>query len=488
MGRTYILYNSSTTQATPGQPDGSSILCLACHDGTIALGQILSGGKARGFGGPSLMPPHADLTTDLSDDHPISFEYTSALAMLDGQLKDPSEISQHVTLENGKVQCTTCHDPHDNTYTKFLVASRQNSDLCLSCHEPSDWAASVHNTSSATWSGTGVDPWGHIEEPFPTVAENACENCHDPHNAEGKIRLLKGAAEEDNCIDCHNGNTASTDIASQLNKMYKHDVMLYNQVHDPNEPVLQTTRHVECQDCHNPHAANATEASAPLSSGALYQVPGIDINGSAITTITNEYELCLRCHANDGAAVPVTKRTFAQYTIREEFNNSRTSFHPVAYVGKNTTDVPSLIAPYSVSSQIYCSDCHGSDGANAPAGPHGSSYPQILSAYYNRSEFPGGGGAYIDPATEYALCAKCHDVRNLSSSHSANEGHILQYTSCNTCHDPHASDQPYLLNYNPNVISPNTNGNTYIDTTIDNCNLTCHPPGSNKTIVHNESY
>ena len=38
----YKLYGSSTTQATIGQPDGSSILCLSCHDGTISLGNVMS--------------------------------------------------------------------------------------------------------------------------------------------------------------------------------------------------------------------------------------------------------------------------------------------------------------------------------------------------------------------------------------------------------------------------------------------------------------
>ena len=40
-GYTYTLYHSSTVQAVPGQPDGSSILCLSCHDGTTALGNVI---------------------------------------------------------------------------------------------------------------------------------------------------------------------------------------------------------------------------------------------------------------------------------------------------------------------------------------------------------------------------------------------------------------------------------------------------------------
>ncbi|MFQ5494707.1 MAG: hypothetical protein ACE5EX_04940, partial [Phycisphaerae bacterium] len=33
----YQIYQSSTLDASPGQPTGSSKLCLSCHDGTIAL-------------------------------------------------------------------------------------------------------------------------------------------------------------------------------------------------------------------------------------------------------------------------------------------------------------------------------------------------------------------------------------------------------------------------------------------------------------------
>ena len=56
-GFNYTLYGSSTTQANPGQPAGSSILCLSCHDGTIALGDVLSRSAPIGFaGGITTMP------------------------------------------------------------------------------------------------------------------------------------------------------------------------------------------------------------------------------------------------------------------------------------------------------------------------------------------------------------------------------------------------------------------------------------------------
>ncbi|HHW14550.1 MAG TPA: hypothetical protein GXX28_06420, partial [Firmicutes bacterium] len=37
----YTIYASSTIQGTTGQPNGSSKLCLACHDGAVALGAVV---------------------------------------------------------------------------------------------------------------------------------------------------------------------------------------------------------------------------------------------------------------------------------------------------------------------------------------------------------------------------------------------------------------------------------------------------------------
>src|SRR5512133_1751849 len=104
--------------ATVQQPRGPSRLCLSCHDGTIALG-LLAGNVVAD---PSLKslnaiamgadpPKNSNLGTDLSDDHPISFEYTPK-----PELQDPSALSAAgMKLDkNTFVECTTCHDPHNN--------------------------------------------------------------------------------------------------------------------------------------------------------------------------------------------------------------------------------------------------------------------------------------------------------------------------------------------------------------------------------------
>ena len=84
-GTYYQTYKSSTLVARVGQPSGSSRLCLSCHDGTIALAQTYN---SRNASTGSIFISSRDkgyLGTDLSDDHPISFVYNSALAIRPGR-------------------------------------------------------------------------------------------------------------------------------------------------------------------------------------------------------------------------------------------------------------------------------------------------------------------------------------------------------------------------------------------------------------------
>jgi len=461
-GATYTLYSSSTADASPGQPDGSSVLCLSCHDGTIALGSVLSRGSDISFsGGVTTMPAGTtNLTTDLSDDHPVSFTYNSSLAAADGELADPSSLGGGVSLENGSVQCTSCHDPHNNDLGDFLVDSNRNSALCLHCHEKDQWSSGSHSNSSASWNGTGADPWFHT--PYTTVSENGCENCHNPHNAEGGERLLNSSMEETNCLICHSGNVAGADIEAMLTRPYSHDVFAYAQVHDPNESAVVQVQHVECTDCHNPHAARTGTASAPVANGFLAGVRGVDTDGNGVYPIQFEYELCYRCHADSpDKPAGAVNRFIDQNNVRLEFEQTNPSYHPIEGPGRNS-NVRSLIAPLSESSVIYCTSCHASDGSGSPTGPHGSIYPHILKYQYETAD------GTQESFQSYELCYQCHDrneITNGSSKFAKNvhRRHIMQVrVACSICHDPHgisasqgnSVNHAHLINFDLSVVSP----------------------------------
>ncbi len=262
--QTYTPYTSSSLDANAiqgqlSQPGGSSKLCLSCHDGTLAIGNVnVLNGQANvaigmtGTGPGGTMAEGAGATTgftrslgaNLTNDHPISLDFTTALATRDGELR-PVNASQKYPASGavlgvrssgyrpllpleptgtggiGQLQCGTCHDPHvRETDTaqgnqKFLRGNRfqegtpgatysQASDIiCLACHDKNQasgvWAYSAHaNPLVATQTYTAA---AAAQRDFPSTATGsasnlpvwkaACLNCHDTHTVQGARRLLR---------------------------------------------------------------------------------------------------------------------------------------------------------------------------------------------------------------------------------------------------------------------------------------------------------
>lgn len=140
---TFTLYSSETLDARPEQPSASSKSCLSCHDGTVALNAF--GGNV---GSVFIDNGPANLGTDLSNDHPISFRYDTALALQDGDLFDPAATPvpalegasiRDGMLVNDYLECSSCHDVHRSkgdsmTAAKLLLVDNGGSALCLTCH------------------------------------------------------------------------------------------------------------------------------------------------------------------------------------------------------------------------------------------------------------------------------------------------------------------------------------------------------------------
>lgn len=131
----FTLYTGTTTgstfDATPGQPAGVSKLCLSCHDGTVALDSF------GGTTGSTNISGSALVGTDLSNDHPVSFLYDTALAGTDGGLHDPATTPAAANLLfAGNLECGSCHDVHNGAgISNLLVMSNAASALCLTCHD-----------------------------------------------------------------------------------------------------------------------------------------------------------------------------------------------------------------------------------------------------------------------------------------------------------------------------------------------------------------
>jgi len=148
----FAMYSSPTFDAVQdAQPTGSSKLCLSCHDGVTAIDSFGGNAGTIVMNGKKAVGRNADLT----DDHPISILYDTALSVTDPGLNDPAATSVTIgaggdmtrtdtvaalMTPNGKVQCSSCHDVHNNfvgpgtNNQPLLKVTKAGSQICLTCH------------------------------------------------------------------------------------------------------------------------------------------------------------------------------------------------------------------------------------------------------------------------------------------------------------------------------------------------------------------
>jgi DmsE family decaheme c-type cytochrome len=190
--------------------------CESCHGPTKEHAQ--SGGEERGglisFSGKAVAPvaarnavclschqttartlwkgsPHESRNVACTDCHSVMHPETER-----GSLKKPTVLEtcarchqqraaqqqrfSHMPLAQGKMECTSCHNPHGSPNDKLLLASSTNA-TCFTCHADK----------------RGPFLWEHAP-----VVEN-CANCHDPHGS-NKEKMLKEARPR-LCQQCHAG-------------------------------------------------------------------------------------------------------------------------------------------------------------------------------------------------------------------------------------------------------------------------------------------
>ncbi|MDX2119294.1 MAG: cytochrome c3 family protein [Planctomycetota bacterium] len=431
----YSIYTSRALNAKPGQPTGSSKLCLSCHDGTIALGSVLSRGTPiQMSGGVIAMPAGAsNLGTDLRDDHPISFAFDTTLAAKDVKLRSPATLPPEIKLDsNRELQCTTCHDAHNNAFGKFLVKRNTNSELCISCH-----------TMGTT------DITGHAN----------CSDCHQSHTAPSGPYLLKRRTISQTCNSCHDGtNPQALNVSADTHKAFAHD-------NDPAvDPATADNVSLQCANCHEPHTMTKGVGATPpqltgprrTAIGRLGKINGVNTSGSAVTVVSAEQEVCYKCHGDGNPLAASIPRRQPQTNMRLQFASNAISYHPVGTMGRSS-EVPSLKPGWSTSSTMACSDCHASD-TGTTSGIHGSTNAGLLVSRLVTTDRTS------ESATNYALCYRCHDRNSILGDKSFKEHkkHIVEErTPCTVCHDSHGiasttgtlTGNSRLINFDTRVVT-----------------------------------
>lgn len=108
--------------------DNASLMCLSCHDGVIAS-DIYSRAHSLAL---AEQVGTSRLGSQALRSHPLGIEYPAGRADY-----HPAEqvTSRGLPLPGGRIQCTTCHDPHNRgRHDGLLVISNRRSALCLACH------------------------------------------------------------------------------------------------------------------------------------------------------------------------------------------------------------------------------------------------------------------------------------------------------------------------------------------------------------------
>jgi predicted CXXCH cytochrome family protein len=473
----YTVYRSDSLKSEPGQPTGASKLCLSCHDGTIALGSVTSRNQVIHMsGGITTLPAgRTNLGTDLSDDHPISFRYDASLVSKNPKLAAPGSLPAALRLDhNQELQCTTCHDAHNNTHGSFLTMSNENAAMCRSCHTMA--------------SGGHAGGTSHSD----------CASCHQPHTAPSGPHLLTGQRVSLTCLSCHDGSRAGggANIAADLRKISVHET-------ESRPSFMQGpgsfSGHATCADCHEPHtmAPGSSLARGPEISPKMGTLQGVSASGAMLTRATWEYEVCFRCHGDQNTrSAPTISRQVTETNMRLMFGTGAISAHPIQAAGgaRPGGGSPSLRSPWTSASVLACTDCHGSDtsrraGGMGPDGLHGSNERPLLLARYETADFT------MESPSAYALCYTCHEREGPDGilqdrSFKYHRLHIVdQRTPCSVCHDSHgisgtkasASNHSSLINFDLSVVSPDpVTGRLEFrsrGTFSGTCALSCH--GSN---------
>lgn len=112
---------------TPSREEINSILdpvsleCISCHDGAVgkAMNVRLAGDATLTYAGRNM-------------DHPIGMNYREA-AQYSRKLHPVESLSPLIMLVDGKVGCSSCHNPYSHELT-MLAMGNKGSALCLQCH------------------------------------------------------------------------------------------------------------------------------------------------------------------------------------------------------------------------------------------------------------------------------------------------------------------------------------------------------------------
>jgi len=167
-----------------------------------------------------------------------------------------------------KMDCISCHNPHQSPYKFQLESGPSSARLCFTCHDEDDKME-----------------YKYLHGP---VGSEDCMACHNPHASNYKHLVREGPQEIQLCDSCHE------EIPKKIeNDAFKHGVI--------NKGL--------CSPCHAFHGSNLTKHWTHLFPDKFYNPYDPKL-----------YSLCFQCHEK-------TQAFYEQSTTLTNFRNGNRNLH-----------------------------------------------------------------------------------------------------------------------------------------------------------------
>ncbi|MEW6771330.1 MAG: cytochrome c3 family protein [Bacillota bacterium] len=421
----------------------TTMLCLACHDGTGSIYDVVNAVYA-GFGS----------TCGAVYFHPVKG--------IKDLLNNPAvgEI----------IECTYCHNPHGNTvngqvYPRLLRSFDgtnryyEGPEYCLACHGAVD-----HNFAGETdtyWENTLGDHRNSYAAHYLTAAPEllpasgtkvTCVMCHNKHAAPNSRLLAK--VEENLCWSCH--------VKEGQKVGSIHPVRAFSKTGSVHNVDGAGGSKLECSSCHGPHTINYLSFSVnepgvycgqchnvPYENRIPYQLMGsysvlsdpdntkkkfAGAEGTGLgglpNTVGDLSDFCLKCHDDSPPTAVADVYTYVPYTI----------VFPATNFTTNSGGWDKGIYKTSAHGKaLTCGDCHES---------HGSDYPALQRHPEDTASKDGeclrchkSGGSAPDIKTDL-LKPSHHPTLDVSGEHRNTEDYTnisVRHAECADCHDVHVA-------------------------------------------------
>ncbi|MGD2096436.1 MAG: cytochrome c3 family protein [Desulfobacterales bacterium] len=362
-------------------------MCYSCHDGSVADSR--------------------------------AWAYHNRQHTVDKRPPADMQIPKSFPLDEGKMNCATCHTPHalpsgpESKEIFFMRVSNRNSAMCPQCH--ADWSGGM---------AAGNHPLGSFEKPIPQLLINGgakvgekpnqlvCQSCHVVHGSPTESLLAKPSDDSSLCLACHqdlspltpNGQKRPVHVVNVVPKTASIPVSL-----EQDGARRGKSGEIICLTCHRVHKNKAEPHLLVVEKGEKDQ-------------------FCLLCHA-DKKYIGETKHNLAVSAPREKNLEGKTAAEAGVCSACHLPHKPArqLTGEGDYTARL-CMSCHSKGGVAEKVNLIGTTHPLSVYPFAKRETDSLRTTISVQKEELRLPLYDANGVRNIDGK-----------MTCSTCHETHQS-------------------------------------------------